>query len=580
MLKGFIGRRVAQRVPFEAEMTLHFEIDGKEPVEATASNISSGGMQFLLPKGKMQIPPEEQVELIFDLPKLGETVIKGEVCYFSNAFDQNRQPISCYGVKFIDLSLDTWNSINEYCQSKLVDETPTKDQPHGLNEELPREAKPAKQEASFPSPQTQTAQNDQTVTTRPAEKGAAHSSAKAESHPTAGDVRIPFQSLSQDVVDDLIRSLSQGAINPQNVNTDTSSEPADASQKNIPTPSDSNAAISASAEATLRELVNKYNSSDSGAGENKLPPLQSESGETLMDMLLNLRSNLQQKSGNQTASESKLQPVLTSGDPGLVPEPFISAFEAPVQPTPAMTEETKTPPAATEKTAAPTPVPTGVAPMPQPTAPPVSPALVSAETTSTPAAKETAPTPSPSKNYPPMPDFNSPIIKGTSTISMDQDMIDRILNSMHVNNPPAGGKTPENPKPSPPAETGKPQATVPSGPPPVTPPVAPPGAADYSIKTLSVSLHLKNGKTLHGSVESINFGGLVVQLAEAVQPESTVKIYLTCADIRLSDLNGIITCSDPARDNKNAFTTGIFFENLTGPDFEKLRALIFKLRIP
>ena len=123
MLKGLIGRRVSERVPFGAELNIKFELEGKEPILAVAANISPGGLQFTVAKGKIKLQPEDAIELLFHLPKKGDTIINGEICYFSNTSDAFNNPQVCYGVKFLNLDLDTWNSINEYCLNGQKPET-------------------------------------------------------------------------------------------------------------------------------------------------------------------------------------------------------------------------------------------------------------------------------------------------------------------------------------------------------------------------------------------------------------------------------------------------------------------------
>ncbi len=119
MIKGIISRRASQRIPFQAEITIQFYVENSEPVVAQTTNISLEGLRFFVPKGLIKLAPEDSIELVFNIGD-SQIEVKGEVCYFANAFDNEHKPVVYYGIKFTELSAETWKTINDYCTAKLA----------------------------------------------------------------------------------------------------------------------------------------------------------------------------------------------------------------------------------------------------------------------------------------------------------------------------------------------------------------------------------------------------------------------------------------------------------------------------
>ena len=116
MIKGFVDRRITQRFPFNAEVTLRLEHGNTAVTLGTVTDISSGGIQFTVAPGQPLITPGTILELIFSPPMTSQTPIKGEVCYQRQDQSPGRSNI-CYGLKFLDLSTATWNYIYDYCHA-------------------------------------------------------------------------------------------------------------------------------------------------------------------------------------------------------------------------------------------------------------------------------------------------------------------------------------------------------------------------------------------------------------------------------------------------------------------------------
>jgi hypothetical protein len=88
---------------------------------ATANNISAGGILLSLPQNSRKLISGETIDFIFPLPNLGQTLVKGEICYIRSGLDPQRNPACLYGIKFIDLAVETWNYIFDYCQTKTAE---------------------------------------------------------------------------------------------------------------------------------------------------------------------------------------------------------------------------------------------------------------------------------------------------------------------------------------------------------------------------------------------------------------------------------------------------------------------------
>ncbi len=124
MLKGLLNRRVSKRVAFKNEMSLLLESNGRAMALATATNVSSGGIQFYVPEGLLDIQPGEELELIFHLPEIGEVNIRCEIRYLNHGKDRDEQNIVYYGGKFLDITVDTLKGLQVFCEDAILEEKP------------------------------------------------------------------------------------------------------------------------------------------------------------------------------------------------------------------------------------------------------------------------------------------------------------------------------------------------------------------------------------------------------------------------------------------------------------------------
>lgn len=116
MIKGLVERRVARRVPFHYEIDIHLQKDDLSQVVANATDISAGGIQFSIPWGTEILKEGDVVELHFDLPIIGKTIIHAEIRHLRFGIDTDQKRYVFYGAKFIDLNLETWNYVLDFCQ--------------------------------------------------------------------------------------------------------------------------------------------------------------------------------------------------------------------------------------------------------------------------------------------------------------------------------------------------------------------------------------------------------------------------------------------------------------------------------
>jgi hypothetical protein len=115
MLTGIINRRIGVRAPVQSEVKIDFRnAAGEQIILAAATNLSAGGMQFTLPSQPQLLNIGDKVNFIFQLPNYGEIAVESEVRY--RTIHPGPSGLEAlYGVKFLDFSLDNWNSIRQYC---------------------------------------------------------------------------------------------------------------------------------------------------------------------------------------------------------------------------------------------------------------------------------------------------------------------------------------------------------------------------------------------------------------------------------------------------------------------------------
>ena len=129
--------------------------------------------------------------------------------------------------------------------------------------------------------------------------------------------------------------------------------------------------------------------------------------------------------------------------------------------------------------------------------------------------------------------------------SMDQAMINQMIRNLNRNQP--------SPKPTSPATK----------------------TAESGIITAVV--RLKNSETINGVVEKLDFGGLLIRLPKQVAINTSLAIDINSPDPQPITLNGTATNCDQIA-NTNQYLVGIFFDNLTHLQIDRLQSLINKQR--
>ena len=156
MLKKIIEKRVSERIPLNVPLKMKLANQELDASKAHVKDISSGGLLFSIPIDEFPAKMNDVMEFTFDVPEHGLAVVQGEICYIRLETDEDHKPITDFGVKFIDLSLDTWNTINDYCESFLT--IPKKP--------IPASAKKPSQPLNAASPlPSQTIPDDQIIAT-------------------------------------------------------------------------------------------------------------------------------------------------------------------------------------------------------------------------------------------------------------------------------------------------------------------------------------------------------------------------------------------------------------------------------
>ncbi len=119
MLFGLFNHRTGDRMPFEANLNLKLEQDERELKNATIVNIGAGGLEFLIIYEKEnELAKGDLAWFYFNLPDLGEVEAKGQIVHSRYGVNQHKDRCIFYGVKFLDISIDAWNYIVDYCSSK------------------------------------------------------------------------------------------------------------------------------------------------------------------------------------------------------------------------------------------------------------------------------------------------------------------------------------------------------------------------------------------------------------------------------------------------------------------------------
>lgn len=117
MIKGILERRTANRIPFKTALKIKFVTsDVQTTFTANTVNISAGGLQFATPEKIPGIGIGDTLKFVFDLPDLGKTSVIAEITYYAEYDASTKYPGQvCYGVKFLEMSLDTWSKVVEHC---------------------------------------------------------------------------------------------------------------------------------------------------------------------------------------------------------------------------------------------------------------------------------------------------------------------------------------------------------------------------------------------------------------------------------------------------------------------------------
>ena len=219
MIKGFVSRRTTQRVPYEAEIGIQFTCGDNTAITANTTNLSPEGVRFFVPKGHIKLAPEEIIELSFNLPNKEAFTVQGEICYFSQAMDNNEKPVVYYGVRFINLTAEISEAIREFCQMQLTDETdePEMQQNTDTSSILVNDVfDPETMDSSeFDIPQDiQKAFQGEPATTAKPQPAAFSADIPVASQPDLSDNLLTsknetsYRSLSQEMIDQIIRSMT------------------------------------------------------------------------------------------------------------------------------------------------------------------------------------------------------------------------------------------------------------------------------------------------------------------------------------------------------------------------------------
>lgn len=330
MIKGFVSRRTTQRVPYEAEIGIQFACGDNTAIIANTTNLSPEGVRFFVPKGQIKLAPEEVIELAFKLPNKEEFTVQGEICYFSNAMDNNEKPVVYYGVRFINLTSQTSDAIREFCQIQLTGE-PASDletQPDtGTSTDAVNEYDPEMMDpAEFEIPEEiQAVSQGIPVAAPPQQPQPQPISAPAEipstpqpampNNPLTAKNENDYRSLSQDLIDQIIRSMTS-------------------TQSSTPTSAAPAPNVTSSESASNRQAAAATENSVSSIGQNE-PVFQMENQHDLLAQIRKIAESINTKIDDElfeknTSPVNKPEEVTSPINPAPAtsaePEPAASAL--------------------------------------------------------------------------------------------------------------------------------------------------------------------------------------------------------------------------------------------------------------
>lgn len=118
MLVGFVEKLISKQNPNLEELRISFRRDWDDVAQGFLMYTSSGGIFFRVPLGTDLAKPGEITEFVFDLPIKGRTRIRGEVRLSRYSVDVNQKRILIFEAKFINLSIDVWEILVDYCRMR------------------------------------------------------------------------------------------------------------------------------------------------------------------------------------------------------------------------------------------------------------------------------------------------------------------------------------------------------------------------------------------------------------------------------------------------------------------------------
>jgi hypothetical protein len=121
MIKGIIEQRTAPRIPIAKQIVIRFIKSNEKYIIGESVDISAGGLKFTIPWGEDIFHSGDQIEIVFkDVPFLGEISLTAEVRHEQPGIDHDLNRIILYGARFINLSMESWGYILDYCHTIIA----------------------------------------------------------------------------------------------------------------------------------------------------------------------------------------------------------------------------------------------------------------------------------------------------------------------------------------------------------------------------------------------------------------------------------------------------------------------------
>lgn len=123
MLQGIVERQVSKLNPNKNNIFIYFTNEEGNSITVIATDITAGGFQFWMPLENIFFNEGDRFKLHLDLPFFGKTTIEAQIKIVRFGIDLVQKRIVNVNAKLIDVTMEIWNAIMDYCRSATLIKT-------------------------------------------------------------------------------------------------------------------------------------------------------------------------------------------------------------------------------------------------------------------------------------------------------------------------------------------------------------------------------------------------------------------------------------------------------------------------